>query len=833
MTFDDDIYDDDSGPSRDDFGNDFALNLYNEGPALRSGYVPLPPLENGDGTGSAGIDEGDPETFLTLRDPSRSTIDWNRFVRPATPEEIKAYDEWEERRAKEGMGAVISQVFADRRQAWEQTPKEAAYRMWLERQTGISQRMLKDPDVLRTAEMRAQMGMDALTLHDAPEQVVSWLKTPWMLEIARDDLETLKKKAEKPAWRTAEVDKITKELEQEALGAGLDKAEARQWSKMAGAFVGVTSKRYNIAPSELAKMRLARGAEETQGESFGQPPLNKDVDLGAKVNVVKAQKTMQKVPFHERDKAFTPEMRAEIAERFQNGQVVNAHTGLTVTLSKKGGLRHILSTARNTHGEGGDALYQAIPHLDQIVREAYRVESHDDRKPPASKVEGAIGNLKQVHRFLAPVDFGGENDRHVMLLVTKEYETGKAEIEDISLYDMQHAKKMSGRPSQNGSVGTEQSWNTGAPDNISVRELVDAVNDAEGRPYLYAPEGEEYQQIGTKRKNEMDASLRKHRPDMTPEQRADAISEIEKLGEEVKAGGSPKHEKAATKWLLGGHIILPEDNYKILDALKICEQQHLDPMSFSDPNEILAKYTIKENAAEKRVNPDTLPEFSDKKEYPEGITVYTVRNDKAGQAAVRKIIDTHWGEDANPWCLAARRDGSLADAWRMWQHYDSIPKRIAFQDGKLLAFCAFHRNETQWWDREDRPSKGIPQNVRENGVSAVYSLDEATGERWKIRGALKDGTRLEWYKNGEIFTEASPDGTKREFAKNGRLLWETLPDGTKREWYKSGALREEIVLCKADRRRESAVYTHRKKRFMGQGRRAAIAHYVASGRSAS
>ena len=164
-----------------------------DGPALRPGYVPLPPLENGGGTGGLGLGEEDPEPFLTLRDPSRSTIDWNRFVRPATPEEIKAYDEWEERRAKEGMGAVISQVFADRRQAWEQTPKEAAYRMWLERQTGISQRMLQDPDMLRTAEMRAQMGMDALTLHDAPEQVVSWLKTPGMLDVARDDLETLKK----------------------------------------------------------------------------------------------------------------------------------------------------------------------------------------------------------------------------------------------------------------------------------------------------------------------------------------------------------------------------------------------------------------------------------------------------------------------------------------------------------------------------------------------------------------------------------------------------------------------------------------------------------------
>ena len=162
-----------------------------DGPALRAGYTPLPPLENGGaGIGTAGED---PETFLTLRDPSRSTIDWNRFIRPATPEEIKAYDEWEAQRAKQGMGAVISQVFQDRRQAWEQTPDQAAHRMWLERQTGIPQRMMKDGDVLRTAEMRAQMGMDALTLHDAPEQVVSWLKTPGMLEIARDDLETLKK----------------------------------------------------------------------------------------------------------------------------------------------------------------------------------------------------------------------------------------------------------------------------------------------------------------------------------------------------------------------------------------------------------------------------------------------------------------------------------------------------------------------------------------------------------------------------------------------------------------------------------------------------------------
>ena len=113
MTFDDDFEVYTGGGFRD---------AEDDGPALRPGYTPLPPLENG-----AGAEAGEePEPFLTLRDPSRSTIDWNRFIRPATPEEIKAYDEWEERRAKQGMGAVIEQVFQDRRQAWEQTPDQAA-----------------------------------------------------------------------------------------------------------------------------------------------------------------------------------------------------------------------------------------------------------------------------------------------------------------------------------------------------------------------------------------------------------------------------------------------------------------------------------------------------------------------------------------------------------------------------------------------------------------------------------------------------------------------------------------------------------------------------------
>ena len=149
---------------------------------------------------------------------------------------------------------------------------------------------------------------------------------------------------------------------------------------------------------------------------------------------------------------------------------------------------------------------------------------------------------------------------------------------------------------------------------------------------------------------------------------------------------------------------------------------------------------------EEPIDPDTVPEFSDKRDEGDGIVSYEVQDDRAGQYAVRRIIDTHWGKDANPWCLSARDkyklspeeaydwyysltdeererlDGFYRDpgtslyqryrehghglhyAWRFWEQYSSVPKRIAFKDGKLLAFCATNKGRwfgEEWWDRND------------------------------------------------------------------------------------------------------------------------------------
>lgn len=101
---------------------------------------------------------------------------------------------------------------------------------------------------------------------------------------------------------------------------------------------------------------------------------------------------------------------------------------------------------------------------------------------------------------------------------------------------------------------------------------------------------------------------------------------------------------------------------------------------------------------------DTIPEFTQKDTYPNGVIIYRVDESKQGQDAVRKIVDMQWGMDANPWCLIARGQSN----WSYWKNYNSYPKHIAFQNGRLLAFCANNEDENRWWDRRDRSHRKLP-----------------------------------------------------------------------------------------------------------------------------
>ena len=103
---------------------------------------------------------------------------------------------------------------------------------------------------------------------------------------------------------------------------------------------------------------------------------------------------------------------------------------------------------------------------------------------------------------------------------------------------------------------------------------------------------------------------------------------------------------------------------------------------------------------------DSIPEFSQKKEYPNGVVIYKVADTKEAQKAVRHIVDIQWGKDSNPWCLITRAKGQKP--WAYWQGYCAYPKHIAFQNGKLLAFCANDvPGEILWWDKQDNHSEEL------------------------------------------------------------------------------------------------------------------------------
>lgn len=232
--------------------------------------------------------------------------------------------------------------------------------------------------------------------------------------------------------------------------------------------------------------------------------------------------------------------------------------------------------------------------------------------------------------------------------------------------------------------------------------------------------------IGARRREEYRSLLANRRPDLDAEK---VLAELDKLGD-------PKKEKVALHWVIRGGLALPQDAYKIDDALDVAAKAKVDPFAYKSPDELLlANKQFKPTA--RPIDPATVPELSDPRDEGDGIVSYEVQDDQQGQAAMRRIIDTHWGEDANPWCLLARdkhtedwtnlyrswfgmaypnelqtadnfkkfadeferRTGSKArsvlsdeermqDAWYYWNHYNALPKRVAFKDGKLLAFMA-------------------------------------------------------------------------------------------------------------------------------------------------
>ena len=211
-------------------------------------------------------------------------------------------------------------------------------------------------------------------------------------------------------------------------------------------------------------------------------------------------------------------------------------------------------------------------------------------------------------------------------------------------------------------------------------------------------------EMGRKAKDEVRATLRKSRPDLDERGIEDVVNEIAKFE-------NTKEHRAAAWWLSKGTIRLPQDMLKVKQAIEIgeasrarvegmkkviagheatikaaeenlaaqTEEQKIEraqmrlenaeeryqeasdlvpqsegvgyePFNYDSPMEMMdALHKFKPRG--KPINPDTVPYLSDKRDMGHGVTTYLVDESRESQQAMREIINTHWGEDANPWCL--------------------------------------------------------------------------------------------------------------------------------------------------------------------------------------
>ena len=296
-----------------------------------------------------------------------------------------------------------------------------------------------------------------------------------------------------------------------------------------------------------------------------------------------------------------------------------------------------------------------------------------------------------------------------------------------------------------------------------------------------------------------------------------------------------KRKKAALHWFTRGGLDLPKDEDVFERALKAMDWWKLSFQNFDSPqalllaaNARLAKW--RGDKTPEPIDPDTVPELSNKVDLGHGITVYEVQDDAQGQRAMWEIVKSHLGmrevppsEDRDrgnrdtldpkhwafwsPWCLLVPTqsgDRPSRSAEEYWDYYNACPKRAAFKDGRVISFCASEDNGSgEWWDMEDKShNERIPVTVQIEAWD--YDLVDERGE--SVSGPVDLETELTIY--GELPTGEDLETAHSVFSRGNK------EDGTYERWDSDGSLLVRETRVDGKREGERVWYDDRKDRYI-------------------
>lgn len=165
--------------------------------------------------------------------------------------------------------------------------------------------------------------------------------------------------------------------------------------------------------------------------------------------------------------------------------------------------------------------------------------------------------------------------------------------------------------------------------------------------------------------------------------------------------------KTAIRWMINGSVTLPQDYTKMRQVFDTARKRRIDIQKYRTLGDLIASDEMKAIEKEKRVfDPDKAKTFSNKRTVTtEGgrvFTVYDVENTYEAQREVCKAVAAHY--EVSPWCLSTftATGEPTQSAKNHWNTYGGIKRRIAFENGKPVAFSSDKRSTTNQYEIDGR-----------------------------------------------------------------------------------------------------------------------------------
>lgn len=279
--------------------------------------------------------------------------------------------------------------------------------------------------------------------------------------------------------------------------------------------------------------------------------------------------------------------------------------------------------------------------------------------------------------------------------------------------------------------------------------------------------------MGKKARTQFEQSLRKARSDMSDAEIQSTLDFLHSLEDNKE---NTAYIKTAIRWVANHSITLPQDNIKARQAFDLARKKHIDLQKYNTLGELITAPEMQPKKKEKvPFNPDKAKTFSNKKTVTtEGgriFTVYDVEDTEEGQREVCRALAAHYG--MSPWCLSTftATGEPTESARKFWAEYSGVKRKIAFENGKPVAFSSDHGSvqPRSWLTVAGKRVPGVlwfPNMLMQNQTDGVgkKEFEPETLEYLLKNGYIERNSAYDWVINDDAYrlTEKGEQAIGRE-----------------------------------------------------------------------